>query len=114
MKPLPGYLASELIGRTYLGLPEEDGRKLRMRIIKAIEYHKEALKTKLNEIKTSGHIKFLVNSDDNKCNEIISYNELLDHLQRNEIDSNDLDEGMMRLKAITSHEGPLTSKHPNY
>jgi hypothetical protein len=76
LKPLPGYLPSEIIGRTYLGLPEEDGHKLRMRIIKAIADHKEALNTMLNEIK-----------NDNKRNEIISYNELLDHLQRNEIDS---------------------------
>jgi hypothetical protein len=97
-----------------MGLPEEDSRKLRMRIIKFIAGHKEALNTKLNEIKNAGHIKFLVESDDNKHNEIISYNELLDHLQRNEIYSSDLDEGMMRFKAITSHEGPITSKHPNY
>jgi hypothetical protein len=43
-----------------------------------------------------------------------SYPTMRDHLQRNEIDSSDLDEGMMRFKAITSHEGPLTTKHLYY
>jgi hypothetical protein len=36
---MPGYSPRELIGRTFLDIPQEDGTRLRLRIVRAISNH---------------------------------------------------------------------------
>jgi hypothetical protein len=43
LRPMPDFNPGEMIGRTYLDLPQEDGQKFRMKIIKTIANHKENL-----------------------------------------------------------------------
>jgi hypothetical protein len=54
-------------------------------------------------------IKFLlsVNEDSNK--EVITYNQLLNYLAKD--DNNNI---IWKFNCIASHQGPLTTKHPNY
>ena len=48
--------------------------------------------------------------NDDAIQEVLDYNELLDHLNNSEED--DIVE--WKFKAITAHEGPLHQHHPNY
>jgi hypothetical protein len=87
---------------------KEDGNKVRMKIVKAIVDHKAEID------KHPAKVKFLVESDDHLHDQIVTYNELLDHLERNEIDSEDVKENMTRFVSISSHQGPLSYKDNNY
>ena len=59
-------------------------------------------------------IYFLVEIGYGELEELINYNELSDNIERQEEDElNPLDK-VRTYKAIRDHQGPLTSKHPDY
>ena len=60
--------------------------------------------------KTPEHMKFIVSVNDNEYEEIVSYNEILNHIQR---DSSD-DSTIWRFNCISAHQGPLTPSSPHY
>jgi hypothetical protein len=93
----------ELIGRTFLMDAQIDGNQFRDRIVKMIE----DLDYKLENNKD--HIKFFLSINKDTSEDIITYNQLLDYLAK--YDNNDV---IWKFKRITSHQGPLTPKHPNY
>ena len=54
-------------------------------------------------------IKFYISVNDDQFEEVMSYNEVLNHIESDE------DETIVwKFKHITGHEGPLTQNHPNY
>ena len=108
LKPLPGFNPSELLGRTYLDIPTEDGQKLRMRIIKAISDHQDSID------KHPERVKFLVKNNSKNEENILSYNEIIDHLNRNMDEEDSIDNQYLKFKAILAHQGPLNPKDPGY
>ena len=48
-------------------------------------------------------------SDDEEFEEIVTYNELLDHISKDETE-----EGLWKFKSISAHQGPLSQSHPAY
>ena len=83
----------------------EDGTKFRARIIEAIEEHDKALAT--DEVVH----KFRVSVNDDQYEEILSYNEVVDHFAR---DNNDSPDPVWKFRRIIAHEGPLEPHHPKY
>ena len=69
----------------------------------AIKNHEE------NTKQSSIHTKFKIKHSKDKYEEIITYNELMDHL-------NKLEDGaiMWELRHIVSHQRPLDKNHPSY
>ena len=94
LNPLPGFNPSELIGRSYLSIPEEDGQKFRMRIIKAITDHQE------NIDKHPERIKFMVQCRDKEKEEILTYNDIVDHINRNIAEEDDIANQHIKFKSM--------------
>ena len=90
----------DLIGRTFLKEPDENGEMHRARIVECIKEHKNNIANdKLN-------IKFRCSVNNNEYEEIIAYNDLLDHINKA---GNDEDQVLWKFRRITGHEGPLTA-----
>ena len=100
----------ELIGRTYLTDKEPDGTCQRAKIVRAIEQHSDELRSKPDVI------KFLVSYDDEeKLDEIVAYNEIIDFVEREY--TRDLDTSgdlTWNFKRISAHQGPLLPTDPTY
>ena len=76
--------------------PQEYGQNFRVHIVKMIDNHK----TKLE--KDPDHIQFICSVDDDQYKDIMSYNDIISHITKQE------DENIVwKFKRIVSHEGPL-------
>ena len=93
----------DLAGRIFL-IRQECGKRLRARIVKAIDHYDG----KLPRYYTS--LKFICSTKDDTVEDAFTYNEILDHIKNSEDD--DLVE--CTFKSITSYEGNLPRSHPNY
>ena len=52
---------------------------------------------------------FLCSFNNDQYEDIMSYNDIIDHIEKNEDYS-----GVWKLRRITAHEGPLQPTHPDY
>ena len=83
--------------------PQEYGQNFRVHIVKMIDNHK----TKLE--KDPDHIQFICSVDDDQYKDIMSYNDIISHITKQE------DENIVwKFKRIVAHEGPLNYSHTNY
>jgi hypothetical protein len=96
---LPLVDTSDLIGRTFL-TEQADGQKHRARIVAAIEDHDA------NNERNPDRMRFVCSVNDDKYEEIMTYNQILNHIEQSEEDAI-----VWRFKRIVGHEGPLTKKH---
>ena len=101
--PMPTIDASDLVGRTFLMPKQEDGQRPRATIVEAIADHNRDLSDE------PARVRLRCTLDDQEFEEIISYNEFLDHISKDETE-----EGLWKFKSISAHQGPLTSNHPSY
>jgi len=108
LKPLPGFLPSDLLGRSYINLPTEDGQRFRMRIVKTITDHHENLNKNVRDL------KFLVSGRNKTMDEILTYNEIIEHLQRSNAEEEDVNNQYLKFRSIIGHQGPLSPKDPLY
>ena len=100
---MPTIDPTDLIGRTFLLDPEDDGQRFRGKIIEAIVE---------NEQELNNHpdcIKFRCSINDEQFEEIISYNEIIHMIEKDETE-----EGLWRFKSITGHQGPLSKSDKAY
>jgi hypothetical protein len=93
----------ELIGRTFLTEPQEDGQRFRARIVRAIE----DIDRELEE--DPERVKFVCSMNNGAFEDIVAYSEFLQHLERDEDDQH-----VWKFRRITAHEGPLNSNHPSW
>ena len=100
---MPTFDPSDLIGRTFLKPPEEDGQRFRAKIVEAIVDHEQDL------AKNPDKVKFLCSVNGDEYEEILSYNEIIDHIEKDEADP-----GFWRFKSISGHQGPLSQSDPAY
>ena len=101
--PMVTIDTEELIGRTFLMPRQDDGQRFRGKIVEAIEDHNREL------AEQSVRIKFRCTVNDTEFEDIISYNELMDHISKDETE-----DGLWRFKTINGHQGPLSSSHKDY
>jgi hypothetical protein len=97
---LPLVDTSDLIGRTFL-TEHNNGQKHRAQIVAAIEDHDASTEKNLEQM------RFVCSVNDDKYEEIMTYNQIMDHIEQSEEDAI-----VWRFKRIVGHEGPLTKNHP--
>jgi hypothetical protein len=97
---LPLVDTSDLIGRTFL-TEQDNGQKHRAQIVAAIEDHNA------NTEKILEQMCFVCSVNDDKYKEIMTYNQIMDHIEQSEEDAI-----VWRFKRIVGHEGPYIKNHP--
>ena len=91
------------MGSTFF-IPQEDGQRLRARIVKALDDYEGHLQRDSSIMKLIFFIKYY------ELEDVFTYNKILDHI--NKLEDDDLIE--WKFKEITANEGPLPTSHPNY
>ena len=92
------------VGRTFLLPEEQDGTRFRARIVDRIDQHQKEGKA------DPKYSDFRVKIGDDDYEEIMSYNEVMDLISREENNT----EIYWKFKRIVSHQGPLHTSHPQY
>jgi hypothetical protein len=95
--------ANDLVGHTFLIDPREVGQ-CHAHIVKFIQDHEHDLK-----LSDDTH-KFRISINDDKYNEIITYNEFIVFIKKNK-ENEDI---VWKFKCIVGHQGPLICIYPNY
>jgi len=93
----------DLIGRTYITSPSDDGSQHRIKIVEKLDVLADEMDS-MPEMQ-----RFRATNDEGTIEEIITYNQILQRLEK---DDGDL--GEWKFKSITSHDGPLTPSSPKY
>ena len=93
-----GLPPEELIDRTFLMPPTEDGCRFRAKILKRIKVHKKELE------KDPDLIKFKCRVND-EYDEVVAYNDIVDFIEADESW-----DGVWKFKKIFDHAGPLNKK----
>ena len=107
-KPMAEYNPDDLLDRTFLLPPNQKGDRYRASIKqKVIE-----ISDKLDEDHDTmvHNINFLLDVGQRRSQAIISYNQVLNYLEK----ENQEDESLYKFRAITDHCGPLKKSDPNY
>ena len=94
---------SNLIGRSFLMDSEPDGQRFRARIVEMVEDHDHQLEN------DPERIKFLCSFDQDTQEDLLTYNQVLDHLNRDQ--ENPV---IWKYKKIVSHQGPLNGDDKDY
>ena len=102
-KQMPTFDPTELIGRTFLLPPEEDGQRFRGKIVEKIIENEEGLNNHPDRI------KFRCSINDEQFEEILSYNDILNMIEKDETE-----EGLWQFKSITGYQGPLSKSDKAY
>ena len=104
---MPEYDPDDLIGRTFLLIPQQNGERLRTKVTKKVVKEIEA--TDGNRIP---NITFINDIGEGKVEELIIYNQQLDHLEQAEEQDNSMDQELYKFRAIIGHEGQLKATDP--
>jgi hypothetical protein len=94
----------ELLGRTFLMDTQEDGQRFRACIVECISDHES------NVRRSDDHVKFRISINEDEYEEIITYNELLDFIEKNQ----ENDAIMWQFRRIVGHQGPLLRHDKDY
>jgi len=100
---VPVFNPHDLVGRTFLMDPQENGERYRARILEAIQGFDDDLG------RNPTRIKFKVSVNNDEFEELLAYNEVADYISRD-----DTSEVIWKFKRITGHQGPLRPGHPDY
>ena len=106
-KPLPEFNPDDLVGRTFL-LPRwrqwgETKAKVTRKVVEDIELADRERVQKLS---------FILGIGNEKLEEIISYNQLADHLEAAANEDNKISDDLYKLRALIGHQGPLKPTDP--
>jgi hypothetical protein len=114
---MPVIDPSELIGRTFL-MDKEDGQRHCALILNVID--EEEICKCIGEHERElfwqhGHIQFVCSVNNDEYEEILSYNELMDYIEKNKQQHQDKDSnGFWNIKRIVGQEGPFRASDPEY
>jgi hypothetical protein len=98
----------DLIGRPFLKDAEEDGQRFRVWVARAVVDREEELK------KGSEYMKFICKVPNSMIDEIFTYNEILDHIEKDNIDIESDTEQLYKFRRIAAHQGPLHTSDMDY
>ena len=107
-KPLPRFNPDDLVGRTFLIPPGDNGERLRAKVTrKVVEDIEQADGERIQKL------SFILVIGNGKLEEIISYNQLVDHLEAAANDDNEISDDLSKFRALIGHQGPLKPTDPN-
>ena len=108
-KPLPGFNPDDLVERTFLLPPGDNGGetkgKSHQKVVEDIE------QTDGERVQKLSFILGIVNGE---LVEIISYNHLGDHLEAADNVYNEISDDLIKFRALIGHQGPLKPTDPNW
>ena len=100
-----GLSPDDLIGRTFLMPPDNDGSRVRARIIQKIQDHKQDLQ----EHPELAKFKCTINGDDD-WQDVVAYNDIVDFIEQDQTW-----DGVWKFREILNHHGPIsTPKDKNW
>ena len=108
-KPMPTFDPSGLIGRTFLLPPEENGERHRAKVTRQVVEIIDQDNGQRVE-----NINFILDIGNGKVEELISYNQLLEHLENAQDHDMGMDQELYRFRAIIGHQGPLLASDPDW
>ena len=100
--PMANIDIPNLLGRSFL-LPPEDNGECHMAKIIDIDDHGQPLED----------IKFKLKINKDQAEEIMSYNQLMDYIQKG-TDAEEDPDSLFKFRGIIAHQGPLESTDPNH
>ena len=104
---MPIFDPTDLVGRTFLMDPSDNGERYRAKILEAVVEDTEQL------AKHPDRIKFLCSVNDEMYEEVLSYNEILNYI--NKQGEEDGEQAIVwKFKRIAAHQGPLRKGDPGY
>jgi Reverse transcriptase (RNA-dependent DNA polymerase) len=101
--PAPVFNPEDLVGRTFLMDHQDDGQRRRARIVQLLEDHESEVE------RNPTRIKFLLSVGEEEGEEVMTYNDLLGYLARD--DESDI---VWKFRRIISHQGPLRPDHKDH
>ena len=108
-KPLHEFNPDDLVVRTFLLPPGDNGERLRAKVTRKVV---EVIK------KTDGervqNLSYILGIGNGKVEEIISYNQLVDHLEAAANEDNKISEDLYKFRALIGHQGLLKATDPNW
>ena len=100
--PMANIDIPNLLGRSFLLPPEDNGERHIAKIID-IDDHEQPLED----------IKFKLKINKDRTEEIMSYNQLMDYIQKG-TDAEEDPDSLFKFRDIIAHQGPLESTDPNH
>ena len=100
--PMTNIDIPNLLGRSFLLSPEDNGERYMAKIID-IDDHGQHLED----------IKFKLKTSKDQAEEIMSYNQLMDYIQKG-TDAEEDPDSLFKFRDIVAHQGPLESTDPNH
>jgi hypothetical protein len=104
VKPMICFDTGDLVGWTFLMEEDDDGLRYRARIIEVLDDHEK----NVADNPVLKKFKCLIGEDE--FEEIISYNEVMQHIEKVDDDG----ETFWQYKRISGHEGPLNKNHSSW
>ena len=106
---MPTFDPSDLVGRTFLLPPEENGERYRAKVTRQVVEIIDQDNGQRVE-----NINLILDIGNGKVEELISYNQLLEHLENAQDHDMDMDQELYRFRAIIGHQGPLLALDPDW
>ena len=108
-KPMPTFDPSDLIGRTSLLPPEENGERHTAKVTgKVVEIMDQENGQRVE------NINFILDIGNGTVEELISYNQLLEHLENAQDHDMGMDQELYRFRPIIGHQAPLLASDPDW
>ena len=108
-KPMPTLDPSDLIGRTFVLPSEENGERHRAKVTRQVVQIIDQDNGQRIE-----NINFILDIGNGKVEEVISYNQLLEHLQNVQDHDMDMYQELYRFRAIIGYQSPLLASDPDW
>ena len=107
-KAMPTFDPGDIIGRTFLHPHEENGEghraKVTRQVVEIIDQDNDQRVENIN---------FILDIGNGKVEELISYNQLLEHFENAQDHDMVRDQELYRFRAIIGHQGPLLASDPD-
>ena len=96
---MPGFNLHDLVGRTFLLPPGDNGERLSAKVTgKVVDDIEQADGEGLQKV------SFILGIGNGKLEEIISYNQLVDHLEAASNDDNKISDDWFKFRALIGHQ----------
>ena len=105
-KPMPTFDSSDLIGRTFLLPPEENAESHRAKVTRQVVEIIDQDNGQRVE-----NINYIIEIGNGKVEELISHNQLLEHLENAQDHDMGMDQELYRFRAIIGHQGQLLASN---
>ena len=106
---MPTFVPSDLIGRTFLLPPEENGERHRAKVTRQVVEIIDQDNGQRVE-----NINFILDIGNGKAEELISCNQLLEHLENAQDIDMGMDQELYRFRAIIGYQGHLLASHQDW